>query len=106
MGATDIEWLAFEAGLKPGLRLTLGAAWLADAERRVARAGFASVRAARAVELAGREAEEILYVGRGPEDAAHLREAERAILPGGPPRARPGPEELGAHRALGRGLGY
>lgn len=105
MNPPDTEWIAFEAGLKPGIRITVEAAWLESLERRVAGAGFATTRAARPVVFPGRAPQEIVYVGRTAAAADELRALESKILPdlGG---GSPAEETLECHRSLGRALGF
>lgn len=93
--AESIESLAFLIGVKPALRLRLGAA---DAEREALawrQRGAAVVRGPSG----------LLYVARDSDGAQALKRAEASVLPGGPPRS-PSAEVCAAHRELGRLLGY
>ncbi len=105
MNPPDTEWLALEAGLKPGLRQTLGAQHLPGLERRVARAGFAMVMAARPVQFPGREPEEVAYVARTRAHAELLRDAEARVFPSPDPIPLTD-AHLAAHAELGAALGF
>lgn len=100
----DMEWLSFEWGLKPGLRLTIDPARADELAARLQSKGFPIRRAEREVTLGGRP-QIVLYAARSEADAEALRQAEAPILPGGPPRA-PDAQVLEAHRELGRRLGF
>jgi len=95
-GVTDpLERLAFAIGIKPALRLRLGARAAGREIERFERAGAAVARGA----------DDLVYVAREEAWARALLRVEGTVLPGGPPRPA-GPHALAAHREVGRLLGY
>lgn len=100
----DVEWLALAAGRKPAIRRTVEPARAAEVEGRMRGAGFAVERAEGEAYFGGR-AVAVVYAARDPAAARALREAEAPILP-----RRPSPTggrpDLGAHREVGRLLGF
>jgi hypothetical protein len=76
----DVEWIAFCAGAKPALRLTVATAEAAAVERRLTKGGASVTRAERNVQIAGRETA-VLYAAPTDEASRTLRDAEADILP-------------------------
>jgi hypothetical protein len=101
----DTEWIAFDAGIKPALRVTVDPARAAEVATRFRSKGLAVVDAERLALLPGRPAQAVFYVARSMEHAEATRAAEAPILPGGPSQS-PNAEMLASHRELGRRLGY
>lgn len=97
----DIEWIAFNAGLKPSIRRTVDPAALERTEALFRESGAVVLRARQTALLGGRE-QMVLYVARSTAHADALREAEAPVLPG-----RGGSADAAArHRTIGRLLGF
>ena len=101
MARMDVEWVAYTAGLKPALRRTVDPARAEEVAARM-RASGAVVLRARETAVFGAREEVVLYVAPTERDAEALRDAEASVLPGRVRAADPS----GAHRAVGRALGF
>jgi hypothetical protein len=95
----ELERLAFAAGIKPALRAIVSLARVPALERELADRGAYLA----SVDIADGNA--VVYAARDRARAEALREAEAAILPHGA-RAVPSDSIAGAHREVGRLLGY
>jgi len=101
MARMDVEWVAFTAGLKPAIRRTVEPARADETEARLRASGAAVLRARETAVFGARE-EVVLYVAATEAAAVALRDAEAPVLPG-----RVTATDLpGAHRAVGRALGF
>jgi hypothetical protein len=102
-GPVDVEWLAFSAGIKPAIRITIGVDEARSAAARFRRLG-ASVVGTTGLVGADRAPSAILYVAHGRSDAEELRAIEASLVAAQPLRD---PERvLSLNALLGERLGY
>lgn len=101
MARMDVEWVAYTAGLKPAIRRTVDPARADEVAARMRASGAAVLRSRETAVFGARE-EVVLYVAPTERDAEALRDAEASVLPGRVRAADPS----GAHRAVGRALGF
>jgi hypothetical protein len=76
------EWVAFDIGVKPGLRLTISSEDAVREIQSLTARGLSALPAERPISRPGRPDETILYVARAPDAARALRDAEAPVLPG------------------------
>lgn len=104
-GALDVEWIAMQAGLKPGNRVSIAADRAGEVEARARRHGLAVVRGPDGVEFPGRPPVAILYLARDADYARAMAAAEAPLLPPDN-RALDRDRELELHTRFGALLGF
>jgi hypothetical protein len=101
----DPEWLAFQTGVKPALRLSLAAERSVDRVRQLQSAGFAAIPAEKTVRWGSQPEQAIVYVARTLEIAHGLREAEAPVFPGTSAKLS-NQHRRAAHERVGALLGF
>ncbi len=99
----DPEWLAFRAGLRPAVRLTLEPEWLEKVTERFEEMGASVGRSANPVEIDGQTVW-IAYIAHEEQIRTELADAEAPLFTQGDQLSIA--EKLDRQRVIGRLLGY
>lgn len=101
----DVEWIAVQAGLKPGNRVSVAAERAGEVAARARRHGIAVARGPERVEFPGRPPSAILYLARDADYARGLAAAEAPLLPPANQRLDLD-QEVALHTRFGALLGF